>query len=256
VNDKMPASIAIRKGPEEVKLPGGVLMHKAVLGRNEEKDAVPAAGMFNAKVSDKTVLWIHPQGKASLFTDGKIAAPVQTLMDAGYAVVAPDLLGIGEQTPEKPFFIDSVYTGFTLGYNRSLMANRIHDVLTMVGFAQMLKSKTIHLVGWDEFGPIAVLAKALAGSAVAKTAADLNQFQFDKIEKATDPMLLPGAVKYGGLGAFLALAAPDPVLVHNHQGTGTGEWSKAAYTAAKAEKALKRVPEKMKAEDVVAWLVG
>ncbi len=256
VNDKLPATIAVRKGPEEVKLPGGVTMHKAVFGRNDEKDAVPSAGVYTGKPSDKVVLWLHPQGKASLFADGKLAAPVKALTDAGFAVVAPDLLGVGEQTPDKAFFVDPIYSGFTYGYNRSLLANRVHDVLTMIGFAQMLKAKAIHLVGWDDFGPVAVLAKALAGSAVAKTAADLNKFQFDKIELPNDPMLLPGAVKYGGLGAFLALAAPDPVLIHNHQGTGTGEWSKAAYSAAKAEKALKRVPEKMKAEDVVAWLVG
>jgi len=254
VNDEVPERIEVRRGPTENKLPEGATMHKAVHGRIDEQDAVPSVIVYIAKIPDKTVLWLHPRGKASLFADGKLAAPVKTLLDAGFAVVAPDLLGVGEQTPEKGFEVNSIYSGFTYGYNRSLLANRVHDVLTMVGFAKMLKSKTIHIVGWDEFGPVAVLAKALAGSAITKTAADLNKFQFETITKADDPMLLPGALKYGGLGAFLALAAPDPVLVHNH--SGTGEWSKAAYAAAKAEKAIKRVPEKMKPEDVVAWLVG
>ena len=51
--------------------------------------------------------------------------------------------------------------------------------------------KTVRLVGWGEMGPVAILAKAIAGDAVTKTAADLNGFSFDKIQDASDPMTLP-----------------------------------------------------------------
>ena len=44
--------------------------------------------------------------------------------------------------------------------------------------------------------------------------------------------MLPGAVKYGGLGAFLALCAPGEAVVHNHQGSGIGKLAEAAYDAA------------------------
>ncbi len=79
-----------------------------------------------------------------------------------------------------------------------------------------------------------MLAKALAGDAVAKTAADLNQFRFESIKETADPMMLPGAVKYGGLPAFLALCAPGEVFVHNHRGTASGRLPRAAYEAAGA----------------------
>jgi hypothetical protein len=115
--------------------------------------------------------------------------------------------------------------------------------------------KKVHLVGWGAVGVVAILAKALAGDAVAKTAADFNQFRFEDIKDTADPMILPGAVKYGGLGAFLALCAPGEVLVHNHRGTDTGKVSRAAYEAAGAATKMTRSAEKLDDAKVVEWLV-
>ena len=256
VNSELPTAIAVRSGPVESKV-DGLSVHRAVLGRADEKDAVPGCGVFGPKFTGaKAAIWLHPRGKASLFENGKQVPALKALADAGFAVVAPDLLGTGEQQFAKPFAVDKGFAGYTYGYNRSLLANRVHDALTFLAFGTtMLKAKTIALVGWDEFGPIAVLARALAGDAVAKTAADLNQFDFANIKDTADPMMLPGAVKYGGLGAFLALCAPGEVLVHNHRGTETGRASRAAYEAAGAANKLTRSPDKLDPAKVVEWLV-
>ena len=176
-------------------------------------------------------------------------------MDAGFAVVAPDVFGVGELALEKPYPVDKNFAGYTYGYNRSLLAQRVHDILTFVAFGRsLLKAKRIDLVGWGEAGPWVVLAKALAGDAVTRTAADLNQFRFESIKTTDDPMMLPGAVKYGGLPAFLALCAPGEVLAHNHKGTSSGKLSKAAYDAAGAGDKLTRVDEKLPPEKVAQWL--
>ena len=90
---------------------------------------------------------------------------------------------------------------------------------------------------------------------MAKTAADFSQFRFETIKTTDDPMLLPGAARYGGLGAYLALCAPGAVLVHNHRGTSSGKLSKAAYAAAGATDRLTRVNEKLPPEKVVEWLM-
>lgn len=256
VNSELPKEIAVRGGPFESKA-DGLTMHRAVLGRVGGADAVPGCGVFGAKFTgDKVAVWLHPKGKASLFENGKAVAPLKALTDAGFAVVAPDLLGTGEQQFAKGWAVDKGFAGYTYGYNRTLLANRVHDALTFLAFGtSMLKAKTLNLVGWDEFGPIAILAKALAGGAVAKTAADLNQFSFENIKDTADPMMLPGAVKYGGMSAFLALCAPGEVLVHNHRGTGTGQVSRAAYDAAGAANKLTRSAEKLDPAKVVEWLV-
>jgi hypothetical protein len=248
----MPKEIGVREGPLQSKIDGHV-MHRAVLGRTNEKDAIACAGVFT-KGDAGLVIWAHPKGKASLFTDGKVSPGVKTLTDAGYAVVATDPFGTGEAAAPN-FTVDKKYAGYTFGYNRSVLANRVHDLLTLVGFGRMLKAKTISIVGWGEMGPAAVLAKALAGEAVAKLAADINQFRFEDIKDTSDVNMLSGAVKYGGLGAFLALCTPGEAFVHNHQGTGIGKLAEAAYDAAGAKDKLTRSGEKVDEAKVLAWLV-
>lgn len=254
IADELPAEIAVRKGPLESKI-DGVTMHRAVLGRKGEEDAVPSAGVVGPKANGSLLVWIHPQGKASLFENGKLVPAVRSLVDAGYSVVAPDVFGVGELALAKPYPIDKGFAGYTYGYNRSVLAQRVHDILTLVAFGKsLLKSMRVDLIGWGEAGPWVVLAKALAGEAVTKTAADLNQFRFEAITATDDPMMLPGAVKYGGLPAFLALCAPGAVLTHNHRGTATGKLPKAAYDAVGAGDKLTRANEKWDAAKVVSWL--
>jgi pimeloyl-ACP methyl ester carboxylesterase len=252
----MPANVIPKAGPFGSKV-AGVQMHRAVLGRFGEPDAVPSAGVFGTKPGDTLVVWVHPKGKQSLLAGDKLVAPVQKLVDAGYSVVAGDVFGVGEATPTKARPVDRGFAGYTYGYNRRPMADQARDILTLVGFgAHILKAKTIHLIGWDNLGPATLLARSVCGDKVAKTAVDLNQLDFNKVASTTDANLLPGAIKYGGLGSILAACAPAVVLAHNHSGSGTGQVSKAAYTAAGAADKLTREPGKLTADKVVAWLVG
>jgi hypothetical protein len=158
VGDELPTKIAIRSGPLESQV-DGLTLHRAVLGRFNEKDAVPGAGVVGPKGRDRgVVVWLHPKGKASLFDDGKAVAAVKALTDAGFAVVAPDVLGVGELAGK--FAVDKAYAGYTFGYNRSLLANRVHDTLTAVAFGKtILRGPVVHVVGWGEMGPVAVLTK-------------------------------------------------------------------------------------------------
>jgi dienelactone hydrolase len=256
VNSELP-SVAVDRAPLlgrrlSDRLDGHRMIRFAY-GRNDEKDAVPCIALVGPKhILTHAVLWLHPKGKVSLIENGKVVPAAKSLTDAGYHVFAPDLLGTGESAFPKAPMVDPNYAGFTFGYNRSLLAHRVHDVLTAIAAAQR---KQILLVGWGEMGPVAILAKALAGDAVKKTAADLNGFSFEKIEDANDPMMLPGALKYGGMGAFLGLCAPGEVLVHNHKATGTGAVSRAAYEAAGAADKLTRSADKLDDAKVIEWLL-
>jgi dienelactone hydrolase len=231
-------------------------------------DAVPFFWSFPGRTTDQWVLWLHPNGKASLFENGKWNPAAKALLDNNFGVFSIDLLGTGELVGGKPFAVDKNYAGYTYGYNRSLLAQRVQDALTAISLIRRMffKDKTVyggneeggkpvHLVGWGEMGPVAILAKALAGDAVAKLAADMNQFRFEAIKDTADPMMLPGAVKYGGLPTFLALCAPGAALVHNHAGTASGKLSKAAYDAAGASDKLTRVDAKLDDAKVVEWLI-
>jgi dienelactone hydrolase len=254
VNDELPAAFVFRSqiAPKEID---GLSVIRIGLGRKNEKDAVPCVVVKGPKdTGKKFVVWAHPKGKASLFENGKLVPAARNLVDAGYSIGAMDVLGVGENAFPQPYAVDKRYAGYTFGYNPSLLASRVHDVLTMLTGGPDNSTKTM-LVGWGELGPVAIIAKALAGDAVVKTAADMNQFRFESIKDTADPMMLPGAVKYGGMPAFLALCAPGEVLVHNHKGTATGKLPKAAYDAAGASDKLTRVPEKLDDASVIAWLM-
>jgi hypothetical protein len=128
------------------------------------------------------------------------------------AIVAPDVFLTGEyndgETAPTYAKIDAGYAGYTFGYNRTILGNRVHDILTTIAYVQQYpQTDTIHLAGMRSSGPIVILAKALAGDAVTRTLADLDGFDFDQVYSVTDPMFLPGALKYGGMGAFWRCAS-------------------------------------------------
>jgi hypothetical protein len=152
--------------------------------------------------------------------------------------------------------IDKKYAGYTFGYNRPLLANRIHDILTAVAFVRRHeKTKSVHLLGLEKAGPWVLLARSLCGNAVARTAADFDQFRFENVQDVHDEMMLPGALKYGGLPALAAMAAPGDLFVHNYPGTGVDHWLDAAYKAAGADGHLEKVAAGVAADRAVDWLL-
>jgi hypothetical protein len=113
----------------------------------------------------------------------------------------------------------------------------------------------VHLVGFEKAGPWVALARAAAGDTVARTAVDANGFRFEKVRTINDEMMLPGGLKYGGLFALAALAAPHELYMYNYHGTGSGHWIKAVYAAADASTKLQRTSAKVGDDIVVAWLL-
>lgn len=238
-------------------LPGGLTLVKSSFKPKSQDISIPIAMLAAKDNKANAVIWVHPQGKSSLFANGVPVPSVKSLLDAKTVVVAIDVFGTGELALPNMSRVDKTFAGYTYGYNRTVLANRVCDILAMIKKLEQwdIGPSQLRLVGFGEMGPAVVLAKALAGDKVTKTAADLNGFRFEDIAKIDDPMMLPGAVKYGGLGSFLALCAPGDVLVHNSQRTGIGRMSKAAYAAAGAEKKLTINGDKLDDAKVVEWLL-
>jgi hypothetical protein len=234
----------------------GLVWRSYLIGRKGKGESVPAVGLCRHDFDGTVVVWVHPAGKASLFDGGKLVPAAQAIVDRKAGILAIDAFGTGELKGDKPRPVNDEYAGYTYGYNRSLLAERVHDVLTAVAFAHKHpKTKAVHLVGCESAGPWVVLARAAAGDAVARTAADLNGFRFESVKTNDDPMMLPGVLKYGGLGSFAAVCAPGELFLHNHAGTGTGKLSGAGYAAAGAADRLRREPQRAEAGTVVEWLL-
>jgi dienelactone hydrolase len=209
----------------------GVTWRRFFLGRKGAKEQIPAVGLRGKDFDGTVVVWVHPAGKASLLKEGKLVPEARRLLDAKAALLAVDVFQTGELRKGEPMKVNEEFAGFTFGYNRPLLANRVHDILTAVAYAKgHKKAKRVLLVGHGRAGPWVVLARGLCGTAVEKTAADLDQFRFAKVTSLQDEMMLPGAVKYGDLPAFAALAAPGRLLLYNHRGIDT-RLIKDAYRA-------------------------
>jgi dienelactone hydrolase len=203
------------------------------LGRAGTGDAVPAVLLTPDKYdARRAALWLHPDGVKSLAPDGRPVPAVASLLAAGVAVLAIDAFGTGSQVPATSRKVDPNYAGFTFGYNRALVAERVHDILTAAGYLRdSAKAGAVYLAGFGALGPVALLAAAaVPGGTFAKVAADADRFRFDAITSMDDPMMLPGAVKYGGLPGLTA--AVPMTNVYNAAGTGLKGASDTALSPA------------------------
>lgn len=226
------------------------------LTRKDGNERIPALLLRPQDFAGTVVVWIDPRGKASLFQNDKLVPAAKRILDRKNAILAVDVLGTGELSLSKPFAVNPQYAGFTFGYNRTLLAERVHDILTAVAFAKNHdKVKCVHLVGFDKAGPWALLARGLCGDAVTRTAADCNGFRFDKVRTTSDEMMLPGSLKYGGLPALAALAAPAELYVHNCHGANPAPWLNSVYEAAGAAEKLRGSSEKVSDTKILEWLL-
>jgi len=187
---------------------------RGTLSRKGAGEAVPYVALVPETFNGKAVLWVNDKGKSHLFDElGEPTAAVNRLLTAGIAVTSVDVFLTGEylvegKTSEK-MKVDSRYQGYTYGYNRTVLANRVRDILTVLaGMKKVETVQQIDLVGTGKAGPWVALARALAGPNVNRTVADLGDFSFSNVKSADDPMFLPGGLKYGDLPGLIALAAP------------------------------------------------
>lgn len=256
VHDRLPRPNLVQVRTVAQEIFDGAKVKKLLLSREGEGEAVPVVYVAPMDAAGTVVVWIHPDGKGSLVKDGKWSAEARQILDKKAGILAPDVFLTGEFQPAKPVAVNGEFAGYTFGYNRPLLAQRVHDILTTVGYTRQLpRVQATDLVGFGEAGPWVLLARGLCGNTVARTAADCNQFRFDKVRTTDDPMMLPGAVKYSGLPALAALAAPGELFVYNHHGTGSGHWLKPAYDAAGAADKYVHESGEVAPEKVVAWLL-
>lgn len=211
----------------------------------------------------QVVLWFDGNGKSAIFaSEGKPIADVDRLLKAGYAVGTADLYLTGEFTSDgKPVAQMPIvknsreFAGFTLGYNHSLFAQRVHDVLTSISSAKHHEEKPdhVHVVGLNGAGIHAAVACAIAGTSVSSAACDTDGYRFASITDIRDVNLIPGAVKYGDVPAILALCTPIKLAVLRETAESL---SMATATFKAASRMLEILPVKSAAAtSIVDWLL-
>jgi dienelactone hydrolase len=260
--DQLPAKDEVEvvsKGQRVEK--DGVRVGELALSRKGQGERIPVMVVTDKNFAGTGVIWVHPEGTASLWKDGKLVPEARAILDKGAGILALDVYRTGasekEARPTTNMKVGSLaYAGYFFGYNRALVAERVHDILTVVAFAKGDKgSKTIHLVGFEKAGPWVVLARGLCGDAVARTAADLNGFRFEQVKNFDDEMMLPGALKYGGLMTLAGVIAPHELYLHNTKGCGPAAHLLAAYRVTGQGSKLQQHEAKSDPAAVAKWLL-
>ena len=180
-------------------------------------EELPAVFAYPKNWKGTTTIWLSGEGKSGLFAaNGELKPEAQDLLKAGATVVGVDLLHQGEFLAEGQRFAKTgrvknprEAAPYTFGYNHAVLAQRVHDVLTLVKFTQTYErpSKRIQLLALDGTAPIAAAAAALCGDAVQDIAINTQGFRFGKVTDLHDPNFLPGGAKYGDVPAMLQLAS-------------------------------------------------
>jgi hypothetical protein len=180
-------------------------------------------------------------------------------------VVAADLLFQGEFLPadaapakNRKVANPRQFAGYTYGYNHSLFAERVHDVLTLAAYCKGHQEATpdrVHLIGVQGAGPIVAAAAALAGESVDRVAVDTAGFRFTTLVDFDDANFLPGAAKYGDLPAMLALCAPHKMWLAG-EGEQTHPLVAGAYAAAGVGDGVTTYRGDKPAAAAVDWLLS
>ena len=194
--------------------------------------------MLRARKGDRRVaIWLDSAGKAGLFADGVPRPEVRRLLDARVSVVGVDLFLQGEfladgqpVTETRRVANPRDVPAFTFGYNSSVFAQRVQDVLTVVKAIRQLNPPPdeVWVVGLNGTGPLAVAARAVARGAIDRMAVDTGGFRFGHVLDWRSPDFLPGGARYGDLPGFLALGATGATWVAGETAASL-EWARRAY---------------------------
>jgi len=183
------------------------------------KESIPTVAFLPRTPKGRVAVWSDADGKSALL-DAKFEPipSVKKLLDDGIIVVAPDVYLTGEfHRPGQlsaPPTVDKRYAGYFHGYNRSVLANRAHDLMTAATFArERYKASSVSMIGLGPAGVWTLLAKGVLGSNVDCVAADMGPWRFKDVTHPDDPRLIPGARKYGDLARLTLLCAPGPMLL-------------------------------------------
>jgi len=128
---------------------------------------------------------------------------------------------------------------YTFGYNPTLFAQRVHDLLSVVKLLRDSSQKPDELciVGLEGAGPWVAAARAVAQGAVDRAVIDTVGFRFGQILDLQDVSFLPGGAKYGDLPGMIALGAPGKLWLAG-EGAQAPALVGAAYRSAGAEQNL------------------
>ncbi|WDI40098.1 alpha/beta hydrolase family protein [Bremerella sp. P1] len=196
------------------------LMIAGLLHNEKNKSQLPALFLYpNENWNGHTVLWLSKDGKSGVFDEGgRLKSEVAKLVSSGISVASIDMIYQGEFLPDGQPFQETPRVenkreaaAYTLGYNRSIAVERVHDILAMAAFMRGhdRQPKSIGLVALDpNMAALGSVALATQSDAFDFGVLKTDGFRFGHVDSIRSPDLIPGGAKYGDVPGFLAMASP------------------------------------------------
>ena len=220
----LPAYQDLSRTKVEKQKQAGYIYFTDIVRLTSQKEELPVVSFYptSTKWNGKVVLWIDGKGKQGMFDNNQPINEIRQLIDSGYSVVGADLLYQGEFLDSDPKFTETpkvenprLYAGYTHGYNHSVFANRVHDILTLITFIEDDEHapETLDMIGVNGAGPLVAAARAIAGDKIDHAAVVTDGFRFTDLSFYRDPDFMPGITKYGDLPGLLSLSAPYSLWV-------------------------------------------
>lgn len=200
---------------------GDYLLMAGLLRNKKRGEELPVLFFFPKKWNGDATIWLHPNGKAGLCEGNEPNADVKKLISAGHSVIGVDLIYQGEFIKDGTSLEKARKVGnsreaaaYTFGYNPTVFAQRVHDVLTVTTFVKNHERapKRITLVGLEgSAGAWGAAARVQAGDKIDRAMLDTAGFRFLKVNDIYSLDFLPGGAKYGDLPGMLTAAAPGAI---------------------------------------------
>lgn len=189
------------------------LIVKGRITNSRDEETLEATFLYPTQWNGEASLWLSLKGSDSILDGETPTAAAQKLLDQGIAIACPSLYLEG--ATEQPKAGDNLkakpndfreFSGYTFGYNPTLLARRVQDAMTLVTMMQNQEKypvKQLKIHGTEGAGPIALVTGVVLK--LDGVTADLDGFRFANLTSPWDVNFVPGAVKYGDVEALLKL---------------------------------------------------
>lgn len=218
-NPPSAGDVSLEKASQSV-IADGATLETGLLVRHSTGVSLPFFLLTPANANGQITIVAGDQGRSAVMENQKPTDVASRLLSAGQTVLSADLALTGELAAPHPpdqhgRYASYNYAGYYFGYNPCILGERVTDLLAEIAAARSRSGKAVNVVGLHKGGVEALLAVAMSGDSVNRAAVDLNGFDFDQVQNSSDEMMLPGALKYGGLSGFAALCAADRTALWN-----------------------------------------
>jgi len=205
---------------------GCVIERYFVMGEGDYP--IPYVAMLPEHPNGRAVLYLHPQGKAA---DGGKGGEMERLVQLGYKVLAPDLVGTGEvgpgisaggRYPGHPVNSGVNYKTWYLGMfiGRSVLAVRAADVVKLAAILKAEGSSDVSAVAYGTMGPVLLHAAAFSPDISRVALIDsLSSYHSAAATEYYAPRFIetfvPGVLRSYDLPLLAAAFAPRRIILHN-----------------------------------------